>query len=45
MAKRKVVPFDEFYYQLKLKKALISETPCIQAVAELSPQRKKGVFG
>jgi hypothetical protein len=45
MAKRKVVPFDEFYYQLKLKKALISETPCIQAVPELSPQRKKGVFG
>jgi hypothetical protein len=27
MAKRKVVPFDEFYYQLKL--TLISETSCI----------------
>jgi hypothetical protein len=28
MAERKVVPFDEFYYQLKLT-PLISETPCI----------------
>jgi hypothetical protein len=27
MAERKVVPFDEFYYQLKL---MISETPCIK---------------
>jgi hypothetical protein len=27
MAERKVVPFDEFYYQLKLMYVLISETP------------------
>jgi hypothetical protein len=29
MAERKVVPFDEFYYQLKLMHICISETPCI----------------
>jgi hypothetical protein len=28
MAERKVVPLDEFYYQLKIN-ALISVTPCI----------------
>jgi hypothetical protein len=41
MAERKVVPFDEFYYQLKLMHLPISETPCTY---EIRIKRKGFVF-